>query len=141
MKNKIVIEIPSKREELEKIANEVQKIAYDIGFAEDEIDNISIGVTEAVNNAIIHGNKLNEDKKVKIVFTIFEDSLKIEVTDQGAGFELNLIENPLEPENLLKENGRGIFILRAVMDKVDFKMSDKGTKVTMLKYKKDEIQE
>lgn len=133
---KILIEIPSKIEELKHVASEVEKISEIMKFTEDECDNISIGLTEVVNNAIIHGNKFDDNKTVKIEFTIIGDELKIEVTDQGEGFNPHTLDNPLEPENLLKEHGRGIFILKAVMDSVDFHFSSGGTKVTMVKKKK-----
>lgn len=133
---KIIIEIPSKIEELKNVTTEVEKISEKMKFSEDECDNISIGLTEVINNAIIHGNKFDKNKTVKIIFTITSDELKIEVSDQGEGFDPNKIDNPLEPENLLKEHGRGIFILKAVMDSVDFLFSSEGTKVIMVKKKK-----
>ncbi|MFC1724313.1 ATP-binding protein [candidate division KSB1 bacterium] len=142
MKNQeIVFEIKSDIEELSRVSKKVEKIACQMGFSEDECDNISIGVTEVVNNAIIHGNKNNKDKKVVIAFKLMKNELTIFVTDEGIGFDPEKIDNPLEPENLLKEHGRGIFILKAVMDKVDFKFSAKGTTVIMHKKKKNRVSE
>ena len=142
MKNQeIIFEIKSDIEELSRVSKKVEEISCQMGFSDDECDNISIGVTEVVNNAIIHGNKNDKDKKVVITFKLVENELLIFVSDEGDGFDPDKIANPLEPENLLKEHGRGIFILKAVMDKVDFEFSKKGTTVIMHKKKKNRVSE
>jgi serine/threonine-protein kinase RsbW len=97
---------------------------------------MAIAVTEAVNNAIKHGNKADPKKKVRIHFELFDDSIVVKVADEGRGFDPDRLRDPLDPENILRESGRGIFILRALMDDVSFCFSDSGTEVTLVKKKK-----
>jgi len=80
-----------------------------------------VSCTEAVNNAIVHGNKLSKDKKVSVIFRIGKHVLTVRVKDEGKGFNVSKVPNPLNERNILKENGRGIFLMRALMDKVKFK--------------------
>ncbi len=128
----ITVIIPSSLKELSKIERLAGEIAREMNFSEDQQDNFSIAVTEAVGNAIIHGNKTNPKKKVQIVFRPKKDRIEVSVTDQGQGFDLNKISNPLAPKNLMKESGRGIFILKTLMDEVSFSFSPKGTTVNFV---------
>lgn len=98
--------------------------------SEDQRDNLSIAVTEAVGNAIVHGNKKDPNKKVEIIFEIQNDQIQISVVDEGSGFNLEQLADPLDPDNVMKESGRGIFILKTLMDDVDFTFSAKGTTIS-----------
>lgn len=124
---KITVTIPSNLEELTTIEKLSNDIADKMGLSEDQHDNLSIAVTEAVGNAIVHGNKKDPKKKVRIQVEIKKDRVKIAVTDQGKGFKPDELADPLDPENLLRESGRGIFILKALMDDVSWKFTDEGT--------------
>ncbi len=132
----ISVTIPSSLKELSKIERLAGEIARKMNLSEDQQDNFSIAVTEAVGNAITHGNKKNPKKKVRIVFRLGKDKIKVSVTDQGQGFDLNKITDPLDPKNLMKESGRGIFILKRLMDKVSFSFSPKGTTVNFVMKKR-----
>jgi serine/threonine-protein kinase RsbW len=103
-----------------------------LSMSQDQIDNLAIAVTEAVGNAIVHGNKKNPDKKVTVVFRLHADRIEVAVSDEGEGFHPEQIDNPLDPANLMKENGRGIFILKSLMDDVHFEFSPKGTTLHMV---------
>jgi serine/threonine-protein kinase RsbW len=129
--NGICVEIPSRLEELSRVEKLAQKIAEKYCLPQDKLDNLAIAVTEAVGNAIIHGNRQNPEKTVKIAFRIDGGFLKIDVEDQGRGFNPDALSDPLLPENLMKENGRGIFILKSLMDEVHFSFSPEGTVVHM----------
>lgn len=96
------------------------------GFDPDSQYWIGLAVREAVTNAILHGNQQNPEKKVVLVFRICEDRLKITVRDQGKGIKELDIPDPLDPENLLRPGGRGIFFVRSFMDKVDFRVPPEG---------------
>jgi serine/threonine-protein kinase RsbW len=96
--------------------------------------NILIAVSEAVNNAIIHGNKLNKDKKVQIVIEANNEQIDIIIHDEGEGFEPDELNDPRAPENLLKDSGRGVFLIKELSDKSEFIHSDKGTDVFMTFY-------
>jgi serine/threonine-protein kinase RsbW len=128
--------IPSSLEYIESVEKLAEKAADAMKFSEEEKDSLAIAVTEAVNNAIIHGNKLNKNKKVFISFQLENKRLLVSIIDQGKGFNPQNLSDPLAPENLLKESGRGIFILSTLMDDVRFEFRGNGTEVIMTKEKK-----
>lgn len=103
---------------------------------DEKFYNIMIAVTEAVNNAVNHGNKLNPDKIVKFIVRANNDKMYIKVTDQGEGFDPNNIADCTDPENLLKSSGRGVYIIKELMDEVDIDSSSKGTIMQMIYYLK-----
>ncbi|OQX57041.1 ATP-binding protein [candidate division KSB1 bacterium] len=128
--------VPSRFEIVEELTLLIERITEQMHFDSDDRDNIVIAVTEAVSNAIIHGNRNDEEKKVQISIVTSDKKITIRVKDEGEGFDPNKLASPLEPNNILKENGRGIFILHSLMDKVKFDFSAGGTEVIMTKYKK-----
>jgi serine/threonine-protein kinase RsbW len=125
------VEIPSRLEELGRIERMAAKVARVYCLSQDELDNLAIAVTEAVGNAIIHGNHRDPSKRVRIAFRVDAEFLRIDVQDEGNGFDPGTLSNPLLPENLMKESGRGIFILKSLMDCVDFRFTPTGTVVEM----------
>ncbi len=129
------LDLPSRQDQVERVEKLADKISKEMKFPEPERDKIAIAVTEAVNNAILHGNKLDPSKKVSIQIRVNEKSITFIVRDQGSGFDPDSLPDPLDPQNLLKESGRGIFILKSLMDEVSFDFSDDGTQITMVKYK------
>ena len=105
-----------------------------MSFDEDSAHWIGMSVRESVTNAIQHGNKLDTEKKVDVRYRILPDGISISVKDQGDGFNVNDIPNPLDADNLLKPSGRGIFYIRTFMDEVEFKsLSRGGMEVSMMK--------
>jgi len=92
---------------------------------------IVVSCTEAVNNAMIHGNQSNPDKKVSVRCIVDKHILTIRVKDEGRGFDPAQLQDPREEKNLLKENGRGVFLIRSLMDKVTFKTLKSGSVVEM----------
>src|SRR5271169_1896675 len=112
----------------------VHRVCGAAGFDEEEQHKIGMAVHESMINAIWHGNKNDPAKRVGLQFRIYDDRFEIRIRDQGAGFEISGIPHPLEPENLLKVSGRGIFLIRSFMD--DFhvtRLPEGGTEVTMVK--------
>lgn len=90
---------------------------------QDEIyGNILISITEAVNNAILHGNKANPEKEVTVEYRLSENKkhISFKVTDQGPGFDYNNLPDPTAPENLDKLSGRGVFLMKQLADMVIF---------------------
>lgn len=130
------IVIPSTLEQIEYVEAQCEKAAGKIKFSEDEKDSLAIAVTEAVNNAIIHGNKKDAKKTVTVKFEFEEKKLTVRIKDQGEGFTPENVSDPLAPENLLKESGRGIFILSSLMDDVQYEFHDDGTEIVLVKEKK-----
>ena len=128
--------IPSTLDEIEAVEKLTEKAADEFGFSEDDKDSLAIAVTEAVNNAILHGNKQDKNKKVFIKFEFHNNKLTVKIKDQGNGFNPDKIGDPLAPENLLKESGRGVFILSSLMDDIKFNFGKNGTEIILIKEKK-----
>jgi len=104
------------------------------GFPDDLLADIAVSVSEIVNNAIIHGNKQDESKHVEIDLKIETDRVAISVQDEGGGFDPDALPNPVAQENLMRDVGRGLFIVRAYMDEVNFNMiGGRGLRITMVK--------
>ncbi|MEJ2544133.1 MAG: ATP-binding protein [Calditrichaceae bacterium] len=118
---------------LEEVESITSKIAHEVGFNESSSDDLSIVITELFNNAIHHGNKGDINKNVKIDYSVKSNHLVISVLDQGNGFVPTEIKNPLDPENLLAESGRGIYLVKMLMDDTQFDISDKGCRITIKK--------
>jgi len=104
-----------------------------VGLDEDTRGGISMAVREAMINGILHGNAYDPAKHVNLTFEYNEQELIVTVTDQGKGFIPDEVPNPLAPENLLKQSGRGIFLMRAFMDEVRFRKLNPGTEITLIK--------
>lgn len=132
--NRIEVSIGSELEYLDLVQTMTDCITRFMGFEEDSTHWIGMSVRESVTNAIQHGNKLDKTKKVDIRFVVEHDRLEISVKDQGTGFNVEELPNPLDPDNLLKPSGRGIFYIRSFMDEVEFKtLSRGGMEVRMVK--------
>lgn len=111
-----------------------------IGFDEDTTHWIILAVREGISNAIKHGNKLVEDKKVLIRLSYENPLLEVSIEDEGEGFNPEMVENPLLPENLLKSTGRGIFYIKSFMDDVRYEFRNGRTVLKMTKaLVKDEV--
>ena len=98
----------------------VDDVCSKCNIDEDHYGNILIAVTEAVNNAIKHGNGNQPEKKVTINVHESNGDIKIQVNDEGRGFDFNNLPDPTAPENLESESGRGIFLMKSLADDVDF---------------------
>ncbi|MGH7494084.1 MAG: ATP-binding protein [bacterium] len=122
---------------IQEIESLTEQAAAHAGLAEDERDSLAIAVTEVGNNAIIHGNKRDPNKKVHLTIHAGPSGVEVIVRDEGTGFNPDKLSNPLDPENLLRESGRGVFIMRSLMDEVKFNFSTGGTEVTIIKRKKN----
>ena len=109
----------------------ISDILKEMEFDEEAQEHVNLAVIEAGTNAIKHGNKEDIDKTATFEFIIDEEKLTIMVTDEGEGFEREEVANPLDPENLLKSSGRGLFLMEACMDEVAY--SENGTIVRMVK--------
>ena len=132
--NEIEVIISSALDNLDLIQTLTDCITNFMGFDEDSAHWVGMSVRESVTNAIQHGNKLDLSKKVDICFRVFPDRLSIAVRDQGSGFRVEDIPNPLDNDNLLKPSGRGIFYIRTFMDEVEFRpLPQGGTEVYMVK--------
>jgi serine/threonine-protein kinase RsbW len=133
----IELTIGSAYESVEMVASVSRTVSGKAGFDDEAAGWIELAVREAVINAIKHGNKRADDKDVDIRFVAEPGGLTIYVRDRGAGFDLAQLPDPLNPNNLLKPEGRGIFFMRTFMDEVEFSSHpDGGSVVRMLKRNK-----
>ena len=104
------------------------------GFDEDELHRIGMAVRECMVNAVVHGNRYNEHKKVHLSVNTDAERLTIRIADQGEGFDLLELPDPLAEENLLRHSGRGIFLIRAFMDDLQIRRAGaSGTEVILVK--------
>jgi len=125
--------VPSSLEYLTDVDVFVEGILRGYGTDESTIADIAISVSELVNNAVAHGSQADEEKLVKVGISREDNTVSITVSDEGTGFCPDEIADPLADENLLKEVGRGIFIVRSLMDQVDIDATDDGTTITISK--------
>jgi len=109
------------------------QIAARVGLDEDTRSGVSMAVREAMINAVLHGNAYDPGKRVNVTFEQNGRELVVTISDEGKGFVPEDVPNPLAPENLLKQSGRGIFLMRAFMDEVRFRKLDPGTEIILIK--------
>lgn len=118
--NSINIEIPSLTENIRMIESFIDNAKEKFHLNDDIYGNIMIAVTEAVNNAIKHGNINNKQKNVSLTLNIDENSIRFRIEDEGDGFDYKNLPDPTAPENLAKPGGRGIFLMKHLSDDVIF---------------------
>ncbi len=126
--------IPSHQDYLAKVDRFAETHLKKLKLSRSDRDDIAIALSEAVNNAIVHGNRMDPDKKVIIRLYICSRYLRISVTDEGDGFTPSDIPDPRADENLLKASGRGLLIMRHLMDRVTFKPGKKGLQINLDKF-------
>jgi serine/threonine-protein kinase RsbW len=134
MEQAVSYTLDSTLETVDHAEEKATRIATELGFAEDEVMQISMAVREGAVNAVLHGNAYAPDKKVTLAFESTPEDLVITIRDQGKGIDLNGIPNPLAAENLLKTSGRGIFLMRSFMDVVEIRPSQTGTEIKLIKH-------
>ena len=104
------------------------------GFDDDEQHQIGMAVRECMVNAVVHGNRYSKKKKVHLDVERSNDSLTVIIGDEGEGFDLSSLPDPLSPENLMRQSGRGILLVRAFMDEFDLHpRQGGGTEVRLVK--------
>jgi|SRR5512133_3096958 serine/threonine-protein kinase RsbW len=123
------ISIESSVANLRIVESAIDETTATIGISQDNYGKILVSVMEAVNNAILHGNKLNPEKIVDIEIDYNSDELNISVTDEGPGFKPEKVPDPTAPENIEELNGRGIYLMSHLADKIQY--TPKGNSVTM----------
>lgn len=114
------LDITSTSENMRLVERLVEDVCDVFNVSEDSYGNIMIAVTEAVNNAIYHGNKGNPEKHIKIGFESEDKKLNFYVADEGEGFDYEALPDPTDPLYIDKPHGRGVFLMRNLADKVEF---------------------
>ncbi len=127
--------LPSTLDTVDRMEQEAEKFAAEHGFSEDDAANIAMAVREATVNAVLHGNSYSRDKQVHASLQADQAGLTVRIADEGAGFNATVLPDPLLPENILRGSGRGVFLMRALMDEVHFRQLTPGTELTMIKHR------
>ena len=130
--DQLTIKIPSLPENIRIVESFIDNANELFSFSEDLYGNIMVSVTEAVNNAILHGNESDNKKNVTLSLLLIDEekSLKFIVKDEGNGFDHENLPDPTAPENLEKDGGRGIFLMTALCDEINFE--DNGQTVELI---------
>ena len=130
---------PSTLDSVDLAESEILEAAGQAGFDEDGQHRIGMAVREGMVNAVVHGNRYNRNKQVRVQVAIdahgtMPARFTVRITDQGEGFEMHEVPDPLHDTNLLRHSGRGLFLMSAFMDDIKVrKVSPAGTEVTLVK--------
>ena len=132
------MKIASKTDSLHLVEKFVDDFSASCNIEHDVYGNLLIATLEAANNAITHGNKLDENKQVEIAFSMDKDDQKILLTvkDEGPGFNYQNIPDPTSPENLENMSGRGVFLMSKLSDQIEFEDNGSFVKMTFFLLKK-----
>jgi len=124
------LKIESSISNLRIVENAIDEVMTEIGISQENYGKILVSTLEAVNNAIMHGNRYEQDKMVDVEISFKNEKLKIKISDEGKGFVPAEVPDPTVPQNLESLNGRGIFLMSKLADEI--KYSKRGNAVTML---------
>ena len=130
-KRRTTIEVPSNLSYIKKVSTKIIRFLKNYNLSDVCLFNIRLCVEEALRNAIEHGNEFNKSIPIKVSFCIDDYELEISVEDRGKGFDFNSLPDPTTDENIMLDRGRGVFLIRHLMDEVSF--SDRGNRITMKK--------
>lgn len=117
----------------EGVCHLIMSILEDSGFGKEDVFAVHLALQEAFINAVRHGNQMDPDKEVKIEYLVDSEKFEISVTDEGDGFDPEAVPDPRCEENLYKPNGRGLLLMRAYMDVVEY--NEKGNGVRMVRHR------
>jgi serine/threonine-protein kinase RsbW len=130
--NPVTIEFPSMVENIKIVESFIDNSREEFNITDDLYGNILIALTEAVNNAIQHGNLYDKDKQVRLTCQAGPTEISFAVEDEGSGFDYTTLPDPTSGDNLLKPDGRGIFLMKHLCDVLRFEKE--GKKVEMIFY-------
>ena len=125
-------EIPSDPDLLPELDGYLIDIAKEAGMNKDKFNNLSLSFSEAASNSIVHGNKKNKNKKIDITIKVSDSKMTIVIKDQGNGFKVESVPDPTKPENILKDSGRGIHIMRSFLDDLYYNFTPNGTETILV---------
>ncbi len=133
--NRLQMTLESVLGSVERVEEAAEQFGVRAGFDEDTASQIAMVAREAAVNGIVHGNRYDTAKRLRANFELTDATLTIEVADEGGGLDPESCPDPRLPENLLRTSGRGIFLMRALMDEVHFRQLNPGTQITLIKYR------
>jgi serine/threonine-protein kinase RsbW len=124
----------STMESVSEVEAAADKMIAEAGVDDDLRFHITMAVHEATVNAVLHGNEYDPSRMINVVLENTGKDFIFKIADEGRGFDPNHVPDPLAPENLLRGTGRGIFLIRSLMDEVHFRQLDPGTELTLVKH-------
>lgn len=130
--NPVTIEFPSILDNIKIVESFIDNSKEEYNISEDLYGNILVAITEAVNNAIQHGNQYDKEKIVRLTCSSSSSEISFVIEDEGIGFDYHTLPDPTSSENLLKPDGRGIFLMKHLCDVLKFE--NQGKKVEMVFY-------
>jgi serine/threonine-protein kinase RsbW len=130
--NNFFLEIESNPNNLITVEEFVNYFFKELKLDEEKLPGLLLAVTEAVTNAIIHANKCDETKKVTMNVLKDDHKLIITVKDEGKGFDPAKVPDPTAPENLLKDSGRGLYLMKIYMDELKYNVTPSGTETILI---------
>ena len=130
----VQIDIGSRFENIDLVDSVAEAVLRHAGLDDESVERLGLAIREATANGVQHGNKEQPEKRVSVSFVFDTEELTIRIQDEGGGFDLESLPDPLAPENLFKPRGRGILLMNSFMDEVDFDFhAESGTVVKMRK--------
>ena len=130
--NNYYLEIESDPNNLITVEEFVNYFAIDLNVDKEKMQGLMLAVTEATTNAIKHGNKSDPNKKVYINVYKENNKLYIKIKDEGKGFDPAQVPDPTHPDNLLKDSGRGLYLMKFYMDDIQYKITPEGTEIILI---------
>ena len=125
-------EVQSDPELLPELDEYLMNIAKEAGLDEEKFNNLSLSFSEAASNSIKHGNKNDVNKKIRITVKISDSQMRIIIKDEGKGFDIKAVPDPTKEENILKDNGRGIHIMRSFLENLSYNFTPEGTETILV---------
>lgn len=126
-----VLELPNDLRAIEGSVDYLMDKGCEVGFDRDRLRlNFRVGLTEALANAMLYGNSRDPRKRVRIEAHLSPRKIRVQVTDEGRGFNPEAVSDPTLPANRVRAGGRGIFLIRQLMDQVEF--NERGNSITMI---------
>jgi serine/threonine-protein kinase RsbW len=125
------VKVPSETRHIRKVSSKILSGLAPYAVDESKVFDIKLCIEEAVRNAIVHGNHSDRRKAVKVAYWVQGGSLYIEIEDEGPGFDHSKVADPTSGPHILKNSGRGVYLIKRLMDTVEYSVS--GNRITMVK--------
>jgi serine/threonine-protein kinase RsbW len=127
--------MPSRRDAVARAVDRILELAEPARLSDDERDNLAVAVAEALSNAAVHGHRLRPEASVRVAVSVTPgECAAVEVADSGPGFDSGRVSDPTEPEGLLATRGRGVFLMRRLVDRLEYNKA--GNKVRLIMERK-----
>jgi serine/threonine-protein kinase RsbW len=117
--------------DIDRVCSVILRSMDDNGYSDNDIKHVKMCVFEMLMNAVEHGNRDDGRKKIIVLYTVSPEKIRVSIIDEGNGYDYSKLQSPREPANMFKDRGRGVFIIRELMDEVSF--NEKGNRIMICK--------